>query len=58
MEKNEAILIRQVSNGFIVEPSYPPGMAVADDGTKVFQSMAELLQFCVDHFAHRTKILS
>lgn len=53
MGKNEPILIRQVSNGFIVEPSYPPEMPFPYDSAKVFQSMVELLQFCSDHFDHR-----
>jgi hypothetical protein len=57
MQKNDAVLIRQVDNGFTVEPERQSHMAISFDETKVFRSMAELQRFCADHFDHRAQSL-
>ena len=57
MENNDAVLIRQVGNGFIVEPERQRDMMISYDETKVFRSMAELQRFCSEHFEHRSQTL-
>jgi len=42
------IEITQVSNGYIVRCNIS-----AKDSTKVFQTMAELIQYISEHFTHR-----
>jgi len=55
MQKNDAVLIRQVDNGFTVEPERQRDMPIAFCEMKVFRSMTELQRFCADHFEHRAQ---
>ena len=53
MQKNEPVLIRQVDNGFLVEPEVEKGMLVPVDEMKVYRSMLELQDFLGVHFDYR-----
>ncbi len=57
MEKEEAITIRPVENGWIVEKEYNnrEAMAPSFESMKVYRSMNELQTFLGDHFAYRGK---
>lgn len=59
METNTRILIEQVGNGFIVREDasdYRRGEAMpTSEGTRVFQSMAGMVEFMQQHFEHRDK---
>jgi len=57
MQKNDPVLIRQVDNGFLVEPERQRDLMIAFDEMKVFRSMFELQQFCAEHFNHRAQVL-
>lgn len=51
--KNETIEIAQVSNGFMVRPSYARGSAVDLDNMHVFQTFAEMVAYLSENFSHR-----
>ena len=53
MDKNQAIEIRQVGNGFVVAPTQLDNSISSLDAIHVFRSMKELKQFLTGHFDHR-----
>ena len=57
LEKNEAIEIRQLANGFAVYPAFRGNAAVADESRYVFQSMHGLINFLRTHFDHREEFI-
>lgn len=53
MEKNAAIEILQVANGFIVRCTYDRSGVVRGNADFVFQSFRELSNWLSEHFDHR-----
>ena len=61
IDQNVPLNVRQVGNGFVVEPSYQSfrDRVIMDTEIRVFQSYAELEDFLAGHFDHRdTKLTS
>lgn len=58
MDCNAEITILAVSNGFVVMPTPSfRGEAPAVSDYRVYQTMAELLEFISEHFSHRNAIV-
>ena len=57
MEKTVPVTVRQVGNGYLVEPelTMTQPRCLSESERMVFQSMQELQQWLAGHFTHRAE---